>query len=894
MTDADGSVIIEVDANDQKAQKKLENLAKKAQKVVDGIDEKKEINVALNVSDAERELKRLEKSITSTEERMQIKQVGLQGLQDAKRAIEAQRQEAISKGQDELVIALEKEWDAINKKVEAYQQQIDAAAAKIEVQKEKYGELAQEIVRVADAEKQRTPDVSTRFSEIFSSIKSALTTAGRGALETFKEALKSIPSKAVSVVKTAFTGVRKAVTAATKGIIGFVKNMNVLEKLSDAFKSKMKRLGNILKSALVFSVIYKGLTMLKEQVASYLRTNDEFSAALGRIKGALLTAFQPIYDIILPALVSLMNALANVIATVTQFTASLFGTTAKQAQANAKSLNKEAKALEATGSAAEEAAGSLAGFDEINTIQTENKGDGGSGSTEIVPNFDYEYAETAFKSWGEAFDAFLNHILNFGIPNLKKAFSSFAAWLNSFSTRLYEMFTFPGVRQKVIQLGRDLAIALTNLVNSIDWYRLGQALGAGMNLALMFMIEFVYNFDWVNLGESLADGLNGIVSEIDWYAVGQFLWMGYKIALETLAGFISNLDMPELAKAASDMAIGFFNSITETIKNIDWKKIGQQVKEFLTNINWAEVAEACFESIGAAFGAATEFLWGLIEDAWKSVVDWWHDTAFEDGKFTFQGLLDGIVEVAKNIYHWIKEHIVDPFVNGFKDLMGIHSPSTVMADLGGYIMDGLLNGLGGKVQEVKDLFSGLWNDIKSWWNRNVSKYFTLDYWKGLGKDMIDGLLDGLNGIFSGISTWASNVWSKITGAFSKKNAVASVENSTSAGSARMAIPNMPSIAPQSIPRLATGGVIPPNREFMAVLGDQHRGYNIEAPEDLIRKIVREEAGGGNDEVVALLQELIAVTRAGRVMQVDRKVLARTAVDGINDLTTQAGKPVLLF
>ena len=45
-----------------------------------------------------------------------------------------------------------------------------------------------------------------------------------------------------------------------------------------------------------------------------------------------------------------------------------------------------------------------------------------------------------------------------------------------------------------------------------------------------------------------------------------------------------------------------------------------------------------------------------------------------------------------------------------------------------------------------------------------------------------------------------------------------------------------------IPRLAQGAVIPANREFLAVLGDQKHGANIEAPADLIRQIVREEVG----------------------------------------------------
>lgn len=49
------------------------------------------------------------------------------------------------------------------------------------------------------------------------------------------------------------------------------------------------------------------------------------------------------------------------------------------------------------------------------------------------------------------------------------------------------------------------------------------------------------------------------------------------------------------------------------------------------------------------------------------------------------------------------------------------------------------------------------------------------------------------------------------------------------------------ITPQ-IPYLATGAVIPPRAPFMAMLGDQRNGTNLEAPEGLIRKIIQEEMG----------------------------------------------------
>ena len=54
--------------------------------------------------------------------------------------------------------------------------------------------------------------------------------------------------------------------------------------------------------------------------------------------------------------------------------------------------------------------------------------------------------------------------------------------------------------------------------------------------------------------------------------------------------------------------------------------------------------------------------------------------------------------------------------------------------------------------------------------------------------------------------------------------------------------------PPLIPKLARGAVLPPNREFLAVLGDQKHGRNLEAPEDLIRQIVREETQGTEVDV----------------------------------------------
>nr|DAZ06215.1 MAG TPA: hypothetical protein [Caudoviricetes sp.] len=68
------------------------------------------------------------------------------------------------------------------------------------------------------------------------------------------------------------------------------------------------------------------------------------------------------------------------------------------------------------------------------------------------------------------------------------------------------------------------------------------------------------------------------------------------------------------------------------------------MQELLVNIDWNGVVSRLSEAIGAAFGGFAAFLWGLIGDAWKKVVQWWKDTAYKDGKFTISGLLNGIVD----------------------------------------------------------------------------------------------------------------------------------------------------------------------------------------------------------------------------------------------------------
>lgn len=841
---AESSVIIPVDMSTTKAEKKLQELAKK----INGFER----DIQTNENKKLPLQKRLDELTVAADE-------AAKKLDDMKNApIGAYTKGQIAR-QTETVRALGAQWDAVQREVAGYERKIANTTEKLNAAKEEYGKLAVEGAEEAEIE---------RYAAIMEQTKSRMQKIASGITGAFK----TVGSKISSI----FKGAAKTLGAFTKKVFSSAKNLNVFSKISEKLSGVMKKLGRTIKSALVFSVIYKGLSLVKEQVASYLSVNKEFSAALSQIKSALLTAFQPIYDVVVPALTTLLNTLTSVISSITQFVSALFGTTAKQAQKNASALYDQAKATEEAGSAADDAAGSLASFDEINTLSS-GKSSGAASTSE--PTFDLALDDTVFDSWGQAFDSFLDNILNQGLPRLSSAFDAISKKINSFSAKLLEMFTFPGVLEKVKTIGTSVAAAFNNLVASINWNQLGQAIGAGLNLAIAFAVAFLYSVDWINLGASFADFVNGIVAQIDWYDFGKLLFSGFKIGIETLAGFIIGLDMAQIGQAASSVVIGFANSVTETLAKIDWKKIGEQVKTFLVNIDWSNVASATFEAIGTAFGALTAFLWGLIQDAWKEVVNWWHDVAFEDGQFTMQGLLEGIWEVIKSIGTWIKEHIFQPFINGFKKVFGIHSPSTVMKEQGNFIMEGLLNGIEEKVdaviQTVKKVFNGITDFVKNvfsgdWknaWNSIASVFKNI--WNGI----IGSLEGAVNLIIQGIN-WLIKQLNKVS--FSIPDWVPAI------GGKKFGF-NIPSVSEISIPRLATGAVIPPNREFLAVLGDQKSGTNIEAPLSTIEQAVENVLNrrGDSENVVKV------------ALYLDGKELARNQVKHINTMTKANGKPVIL-
>jgi predicted nucleic acid-binding Zn-ribbon protein len=173
------------------------------------------------------------------------------------------------------------------------------------------------------------------------------------------------------------------------------------------------------------------------------------------------------------------------------------------------------------------------------------------------------------------------------------------------------------------------------------------------------------------------------------------------------------------------------------------------------------------------------------------------------------------------------------------------------------------NILGGIIQFIKGVFTG---DLK----------MALDGVKKVAKGIVNGVLiivesfinniiRGLNWLITKINSISLKVPSWVPGVGGKGWS-----------------PHIGQMSSISLPRLATGAVIPPNKEFLAVLGDQKSGTNIETPLATMVEAFKQamaESGGGATTVV---------------IQLDGKEIARSTVKNINNMTRAAGKPVLLY
>lgn len=311
MANADGSVVIRVDADDKKAIKKLDDVAKKANDVRKGLDGKS-ILINTDVSQAEREIDRLRTSISKLEEDIRVKERLALEAQNAKAMARVRSKMAIDSGDAATAQKMAKEWDKLDVKAKRYAEQINEAQVRLDVEKETAGNIAQAVLKAAE----ETGEASRNAEKMNAAVKKAA-------------------------------------------------------KSAEAFG---KRIKSVVQGALVFTVITQGLSKLRDWISDVISTNSAASASIAKLKGALLTMVQPLVQVIIPAFTTLVKVLTAVVSVIANVVSALFGTTAAESANAAKSLNDQKNAYKGVGSAAKSASKQLASFDEINKLSGESNG----------------------------------------------------------------------------------------------------------------------------------------------------------------------------------------------------------------------------------------------------------------------------------------------------------------------------------------------------------------------------------------------------------------------------------------------------------------------------------------------------------------------------------------
>ena len=592
-------------------------------------------------------------------------------------------------------------------------------------------------------------------------------------------------------------------------------SMGEATKKADAFLARFSnRVKRLALRAFVFTIIAKALSVVRDYVWKVIQTNDEAVAAIGNLKGSLLTLAQPLLGVVVPAFIALVNILNAVVSAIANIVSMIFGTTAKKSEAAAKSLYKEANAVEKVGAAAKDAQANLASFDEINTLSSSSGGGGAASALadRLSPVFE-QFKSDAYKAKIDEITAYLcgallalGAILCFSGANIPLGIALMAAGAVGLVTLIKENWDC---------MPNKLRAAITNvlMILGVSALAIGAILcfsGANIPLGIGLMIAGA-----AMLGTAVALNWNSVADKT-------------KETLETLLVYIG----------LAALAIGVI---------------------------------LCLSGAHIALGIGLIII-GATSLASAVALDWNSTTEKTKSKLT-----EILLFAAKSLL-------------ALGIMLAIFCPAAWPIAFGMMIAGGasLVTAAALNWDAILEKLKGVWDNIKQWWKNSVAKYVGDSHWKEAGKKMINGFLSGVKSAWEAVKTWVANAVSWFGNKFVEaQNSIARSNSGRSGGfgtrSGGFGSPSRaPSISRISAPALARGAVIPPNKELLAVLGDQKSGTNIETPLATMVEAFKQamaESGGGTTTVV---------------IQLDGKEIARSTVKNINNMTRAAGKPVLLY
>ncbi len=443
-------------------------------------------------------------------------------------------------------------------------------------------------------------------------------------------------------------------------------------------------------------------------------------------------------------------------------------------------------------------------------------------------------------------------------------------------------------------LGAGIARGLTTAVAELDWPLLGRVLTDGMRAAILTLYSFVQTYTgWADLGNSIAACINSAIANIPWMEAGLGL-SGFVVGLlhtliatvqgtdwmalgQNIVSMVSAIDWVGLFSAMGTLAIDVLQAINGILDQVDWDAVGQKIMECIEAVDWAGILSQLGEIINnnwplllAILGAAllpqisTFILSTVLGTVLNALAVFIASVVASIGLWPLL-LVAAVSVILAAIIETLRKH-------GDDIRAGVDKFGETIADI--------IRSAGEKVKEiwnglwltVKLIGMQLWEDITQGWN---------DFWTNIGTALDSAAADiqqGWNDAWTAVSDFVSDIWEGITDTIETAiNGIIGLVNSMISaivggvngvigvlngfgfdvpewaqdklGVERVGFNIDPITAPQ-IPYLAQGAVIPANHEFLAVLGDQTNGTNIEAPLATIRQALAEvmEAYTGQQDI----------------------------------------------
>lgn len=266
---------------------------------------------------------------------------------------------------------------------------------------------------------------------------------------------------------------------------------------------------------------------------------------------------------------------------------------------------------------------------------------------------------------------------------------------------------------------------------------------------------------------------------------------------------------------------------TEAVLN--WEKIKEKVKSIMNEIfEWLKIAAKLVLGVILTLGGVTFPLGlaliidGVEELTEKANIDW-------------DAVKTKVSEVIETIKDWVKTY-------GMLVLGIILCLTGVGIPLGIKLIVDWCKDNYGEVElatAIVDKVKEIWKKIKEFWAEHIEQIFTKEWWIDLAKKCGNGLISGFESAINGVITLFEDMINYVVTNLNKLSFdIPDWVPIIGGGTFGFNLPKV-KIDRVSFPRLAQGAVIPANREFLAVLGDQKHGTNIEAPAELIKQMALE-------------------------------------------------------